>query len=382
MSEYQTESVHLTSTHRPFDTRVFQKECKTLAKEGFKVTLVVPHTGDEVRDHVQIRAIPKPATGKERLKKTTRHVYKAALRENPNAIFHFHDSELLPHMLLLKLRGRRIIYDAHEDTPRQIKYQHWIPDSLKGVVTLLMRILETLGGWFFDRVIVAEPVIAENFKKNNTTLLHNYPIRAEFEPCHAIPYDARPLHVGFAGGISEVRGIKEVVKAMGMLDSIPEARLIMAGAFYPASLKTEIEEYLGWQRVDFKGWVNRTQIQQLLGNARVGVITRHPIERHMTAMPTKLFEYMAAGLPVVASDLPTIRPILEEHRCGLLVDPLDPEEISRALSYLLENPVEAKEMGQRGYEAIRDHFSWDLEKEKLLALYRALSQKSNVKSLE
>lgn len=372
MSAYPAESIHLTSTHRPFDTRVFQKECKTLAREGIQVTLVVPHSEDEVRDHVQIRAIPKPASGKERLKKTTRDVYKAALKENKKAIFHFHDSELLPYMLMLKLRGRRVIYDAHEDTPRQIKYQQWIPDSLKGMVTLTMRVLESLGGRMFDRVIVAEPIIAENFKKDNTTLLHNYPIQGEFEPCHAIPYESRPLHVGFAGGISEVRGIKEIVKAMALMDSVPDARLMMAGAFYPAALKTEIETYLGWQRVEFKGWVNRSQIQQIMGNVRVGVITRHPIERHMTAMPTKLFEYMAAGLPVVASDLPTIRPILETHRCGLLVDPLDPEEIARALSYLLQNPVEAKAMGERGLQAIRDHFSWDLEKEKLLALYRQL----------
>ena len=372
MSVYPTESVHLTSTHRPFDTRVFQKECKTLAREGIRVTLVVPHTEDEICDNVHIRAIPKPATGKERLKKTTGDVYKAALRENKQAIFHFHDSELLPHMLLLKLRGRRVIYDAHEDTPRQIKYQHWIPDSLKGPVTLFMRVLESLAGRLFDRVIVAEPIIAENFKKDNTTLLHNYPILAEFEPCHAVPYASRPMHIGFAGGISEVRGVKEVVKAMGLLDSVPEARLMMAGAFYPDALKTEVEQYPGWKRVEFKGWVSRSEIQHLLGHARIGVITRHPIERHLTAMPTKLFEYMAAGLPVVASDLPTIRPIVETHRCGLLVDPLDPKDIADALSYLLKHPEEAQEMGQRGYQAVRDHYSWDVEQGKLLDLYRTL----------
>lgn len=382
MSQFPTESVHLTSTHRPFDTRVFQKECKTLAREGIRVTLVVPHTEDEVREGVHIRAIPKPATGKERLKKTIRHVYKAALKENKQAVFHFHDSELLPHMLMLKLRGRHVIYDAHEDTPRQIKYQHWIPDMLKGPVTLFMRTLESLAGRLFDRIIVAEPIIAENFKKENTTLLHNYPILAEFEPCHAIPYETRPMHIGFAGGISEVRGIKEVVQAMGMMQSVPDARLVMAGAFYPDTLRTEVEQYTGWTKVDFKGWVSRSEIQHILGNARVGVITRHPIDRHLTAMPTKLFEYMAAGLPVVASDLPTIRPIVEAHRCGLLVDPLDPEEIARALSYLLEHPAEAQEMGQRGYEAVRDHYSWDVEQKKLLDLYRDLGTGYKVQSTE
>ena len=373
MSEFPAESIHLTSTHRPFDTRVFQKECKTLSREGIAVTLVVPHPQDEVHENIQIRAIPAPATGKERLKKTTGDVYRAALKENPNAIFHFHDSELLPHMILLKLRGRRIIYDAHEDTPRQIKYQHWIPDWLKAPVTLFMRTLEGIGGRLFDQIIVAEPVIAENFTKKNTTLLHNYPILAEFAPCHEIPYTSRPMHIGFAGGISEVRGVREVVRAMNLLDRVPDARLMMAGAFYPNTLKEEVEQYPGWRRVEFKGWVSREKVQQILGHSRVGVITRHPIERHLTAMPTKLFEYMAAGLPVVASDLPTIRPIVETHRCGLLVDPLDPKDIARALSYLLENPEEAEQMGRRGYEAVRDHFSWDVEQEKLLEVYRSLA---------
>ena len=147
------ESIHLTSTHRPFDTRVFQKECRSLAKAGYKVTLVVPHTEDVVVDGVQIRAVPLPANGRERLKKTTRHVYKAALKENPKAIFHFHDGELLPFMMLLKMRGRRVIYDAHEDSPRQMLYQHWIPRILRRPIGLFMWMLEWIAGRMLDHVI-------------------------------------------------------------------------------------------------------------------------------------------------------------------------------------------------------------------------------------
>ena len=372
MSSYPTESVHLTSTHRPFDTRVFQKECQTLARAGIRVTLIVPHNEDEIHRGVQIRAVPAPANGRERLKKTTSLVYRAALKESPDAVFHFHDSELIPHMLRLKMRGRKVLYDAHEDTPRQVMYQHWIPDILKKPVSIGMKGLETIAGKAFDHIIAAEPIIADNFPAKKTTTLYNYPILEEFEACRAVPYTSRPLHIGFAGGISEVRGIKEVVSAMGKMTSIPEARLQMAGAFYPAALKAEVEQLEGWNRVDFKGWVNREELQQLLGNVRVGVITRHPIERHLTAMPTKLFEYMAAGLPVVVSDLPTIRPIIEAHLCGLLVDPLDDIDIARALTYLLEHPQEAEQMGRRGYEAVLNQFSWNVESDKLLSIYRNL----------
>ena len=373
MATLPAECVHLTSTHPPFDTRVFQKECKTLADEGMKVTLIVPHSESLFQDGVRIRAVPKPQNGRERLTTTTNLVYKAALEENPAAIFHFHDSELIPHMLLLKLRGRRVLYDAHEDTPRQVQYQHWIPNRIKGPVANGMRALEFLGDRLFDHIIAAEPIIADNFRKERTLVLHNYPVLAEFSGHHSTTaYTTRPMRLAFVGGISAVRGVKELVSAMGIVSSTLDARLTMGGSFYPSTLRQEVEQLQGWQQVDFKGWLSRQEVQKVYGNARIGIITRHPIERHLSAMPTKLFEYMAAGLPVVASNLPTIRPIIERHRCGLLVNPLDPTEIAHAIKYLLEHPQEAEQMGRRGLEAVRTRYSWEAEKEKLIRLYQSM----------
>lgn len=364
------ESIHLTSTHRPFDTRVFQKECRSLAKAGYRVTLVVPHTQDEVVDGVQIRAVPRPANGRERLKRTTRLVYKAALQENRDAIFHFHDGELLPFMLLLKLRGRRVIYDAHEDSPRQMLYQHWIPRLLRRPIGLFMWMLEWIAGRMLDHVIAAEPIIADYFPPKKVSLVRNYPMLEEFSACQNVPYASRPPHIGFAGGISAVRGITELVDALGRVDA--STRLQLAGTFYPTTLQTSVEQMSGWARVDFKGWIDRTGLINLLSGVRVGVITRHPIDRHLSAFPTKLFEYMAAGLPVVVSDLPTIRPIVERHACGLLVDPLKPEDVAAGLQTLLNDPELAEQMGQRGYKAITEHYNWDNEVKTLLAVYQRI----------
>ena len=242
------ESVHLTSTHRPFDTRVFQKECKSLLAAGYQVTLVVPHTEDAMVDGIQIRAVPVPENGRDRMRKTTRHVYKAALKENPKAVFHFHDAELLPFMLLLKLRGRCVIYDAHEDTPRQMLYQHWIPRWLRRPVGVFSWILEFFAGLVLDHVVAAEPVIARYFPARKTTVVRNYPMLHEFEQCAARPYASRPMHVGFAGGISAVRGIKEMVKAMELVDPAHKAQLMLAGSFYPSDLKSQVEKMAGWEK--------------------------------------------------------------------------------------------------------------------------------------
>ena len=210
----KAESIHLASTHPPFDTRIFHKECKTLANAGYRVTLIVPHDGDEVVDEVHIRSVPKPKDGKERLSKTLGHIYRAALAESKEAIFHVHDAELIFHTFLLKMRGRTVVYDVHEDTPRQVMHQHWIPWLLRRPVSFVMRLAEWLGGRWFDGLIAAVPEIAKNFPKGRAQVVFNFPIADELSLAEPIPYAARPLRVAYVGSISTARGVWEMVAAI------------------------------------------------------------------------------------------------------------------------------------------------------------------------
>lgn len=372
MTERVRESIHLTTTHRPFDTRVFQKECRSLANAGYKVTLIVPHTHNEVRNHVQIHAVPLPKTGKERLKKTTRLVYRIALNQDPNAVFHFHDAELLPFMILLKLKGRTVIYDAHEDTPQQVKYQHWIPRWLRPPISLMMHSLESVGNVIFDRLIAAEPVVAKRFNADKTATIHNYPLLDEFSHPQTLPYDQRPLDVAYVGGISAVRGIREMVDAIEILQNRQPARLQLAGAFFPASLIDEVKLLPGWEAVDYTGWVSRQDIAGTLSSVRAGLVILYPTQKYLDSYPTKLFEYMAAGLPVIASDFPQFRDLVEDIGCVLFVDPKDTHALAEAIQWVFDHPEEAEAMGQRGRQAVQDRFNWSAEGERLVELYRGL----------
>ena len=163
--------VHLTTTHRATDPRIFQKECRSLARAGYEVVYVVPHDRDEVVDGVQIRAVPPPASGKERLIRTTQAVYRRALDEGPDAVYHLHDAELLGIGLVLKARGRTVVYDAHEDTPKQVRYQHWIPAWLRPAVALGFWAVERLAGRVFDGIITAEPLNARRCEELGVPLL-------------------------------------------------------------------------------------------------------------------------------------------------------------------------------------------------------------------
>jgi len=106
-----------------------------------------------------------------------------------------------------------------------------------------------------------------------------------------------------------------------------------------------------------------------MGQSRCGLVVMHDTPSHREALPVKLFEYMSAGLPVIASSIPKWQSIVEEHRCGLVVDPLDIDEIAAAIEWIFEHPEEAEAMGERGREAVEDQFQWSSQGEKLISFY-------------
>jgi glycosyltransferase involved in cell wall biosynthesis len=363
---------HLTSVHRPFDSRIFHKECKSIAHAGNEAVLIVPHDRDEVRDGVRVRAITKPESRGERMVKTTWRVFQAALDEDAD-IYHFHDPELIPVGLLLKLRRKRVVYDVHEHLPKQILGKHWIRPWLRVWVARAANVGEIFGAHMFDGVIVANPATAIRFPKEKTVVVQNFPISGEFGCCRFLPYHERSVGAVYVGGLTEIRGIKEIVLAMSMMPESLGARLVLAGAFDPPELENEMKNLMGWERVDFLGWQSRDGVARVLGQARVGLAVLHPQPNYLENYPTKLFEYMSVGIPVVASDLPLCREIVQGSGCGILIDPMNPEAVAEAILWLLQHEKEAEAMGLRGQEAVRSRFSWNNEKEKLLNLYRIIS---------
>src|SRR5690606_22488290 len=186
-------------------------------------------------------------------------------------------------------------------------------------------------------------------------------------------YRSRENAFVYVGGIEEVRGAREMVHAMGLLNDVVPARLDLAGRYTPHELERQLQRDRGWPHVRYHGWAARPLVAKLLGQARAGLVVLQPTENYADGYPVKMFEYMAAGLPVIASDFPLWRRIVEDAGCGLLVDPRDPKVIAAAMRWILEHPVEACEMGQRGLQAVNRVYNWRRESEKLIALYEHLA---------
>ncbi len=353
--------------HKPQDTRIFHKEARSLQQAGHEVVLIIPHQHDFTADGIQVIAVPLPVKGWEQLVKCPWKIFLKAKQQPIDSIFHLHDSELLAVGLLLRMIGRKVIYDAHEDTPLQISYQHWIPGLLKKPYAWFYRFLEWLAGRFFNGIIVAEPVIAKYFPAHKVILIRNFPIAGSFT--RNVPYQQRDNSIVYVGLLSRPRGVVEMFEGYRLAAEKVDIHFVAGGKFAPASLEKEL---LPKYKINYRSWLPYDDMINALYASKIGIIVPHPIERYKTNYPVKLFEYMAAGLPVIASREGESATFVREADTGILVDPLNPAAIADAIVMLLNDPAGASAMGGRGRQLILEKYSWEKESVKLLNLYNSL----------
>lgn len=369
----QIKIAHITNVHPREDTRIRIREAGSISTVlGEPVALLVQDgKGDCLEEDGIIRIIDTGPKPRGRLARMTLGVFRmlCAIRSLRPRLVHFHDPELIPLGLILKCFGHRVVYDVHEDLPRQVLIKYWLPGFARRPVSWIVSGVEWLAARIFDAIVPATPKIAERFPPRKTTAVQNFPILNELVNVETVPYGKRPAIFAYIGGLTQERGACEMINS---LNHIENARLFFAGGFQPDTLRTEVEALPGWQRVEFAGWASRKQVAEILGNARAGLVVLHPTRRYLDAWPTKMFEYMSVGLPVIVSDFPLWRGIVEDAGCGLLVDPLDPQAIADAMQWILDHPEEAEAMGQRGRAAVEKHYNWDTEAEKLIVLYNKL----------
>lgn len=364
----------LTSAHPAFDVRIFHKECKSLARAGYEVVLIAPGKEDGIHDEVLLKALPAWKSRADRFTRGSIAVYRRAVEEGAD-VYHFHDPELIPIALLLRLRGKKVIYDIHEDLPRTISYKPYIPKSLASMVSRVVESIEAWASGRFSALVAATPGIEARFRTVNdkVAVLNNFPRMEEIASASSAPHknrDATLVYVGMR--ITRARGAEEMVRAMGLLPEKLGARLRLIGNWDSLELPESLSDIPGWGRVIFAGPLGRAAVARELQMAYAGLVILHPEPNYVNSQPVKLFEYMCAGIPVIASDFPVCREIVAHSRCGLLVNPLDPEEIADAIEFLLANPEEAEEMGRRGFQAIRDRYNWTNEEKTLLRFYADL----------
>jgi glycosyltransferase involved in cell wall biosynthesis len=366
--------LHIATLHPRHDSRILTKECVSLARAGHDVGLLVGDgAGNEQFGDVRILDMGLPpgklASRVVPMWRAMRHV----LREAPDVV-HFHDPMFLPFAIMLAIMRVRVIYDVHEDYPRQVlTWRFGWP--IRYMASVVYGLLEWLGGFAFSKIVAVTPTIADRFPPTKTILVRNFPLLDELHAPDPTPMAERPEEFTYVGSITEERNIFGMIEAVARVPG-RRARLRLAGDFSSAEIKGQAQEMPEWASVTFEGWVSRAQVAAILADGRAGLVVLKPVPHEMVTLPIKLFEYMAAGMPVIASDFPLWRAIVEEAQCGVLVDPTRVDDLVRAMQSILEDPAEAQAMGARGRRAVVDKYNWDFEAVKLIDCYRTIAPAS------
>ncbi len=361
----------ISSVHRWNDTRIFVKQACSLAASGYDVVLAA--VGDQGKrfEASGVRVCPLVRRRRALRWISWLSILRIALKERVDVV-HAHDPELFPLAILLRLTGCKAICDVHENVSEQILYKEWLSRPVRRPLSRLLRLAQRRLPSLCDAVILAEDSYAAAFPSTaNVSIVRNFPM---LPPRCKEDYSTDRMRLIYVGDVRGVRGIREYVAITGAIASQGiGVELRVVGSFAdPAEerdVRAEVRQAGLTDRVIFMGRRPPEEIPDLLLQGDVGLALLHPIGNYRESYPTKMFEYMAAGLPVVASQFPLWERVLVGNDCGRVVDPLDVRQASDALLEYWHSPELRERQGRNGRAAVIRQFNWSVEAAQLQRVY-------------
>ncbi len=361
---------HVTSVHRTEDTRIFFKECCSLAKNHNDEVYLVQQGGSYDKNGVHIRGYGKQAKSRlARFFKSAKSAYQNACEINAD-IYHLHDPELLPYARKLKKKGKAVIFDSHEFNTEDIKQKEYLPKIIGRIISAIYGRYEAHVVRKIDGVISVSPDVCDYFSSinHNTVMITNYPILTEY-----VKPDYKSRRLGFFGGIKDEWSQQDIISVLGCFEDVK----YRIGGFVSDTYLEKLKALPGWKNTEYLGKIPGESVPQELQKCSVGLALCKP-NRNSGGMKgtlgnTKIFEEMMAGLPVICTGF-ELWSFVEEYQCGITVDPSNQIEIKGAIMKLVNNPHLCEEMGLRARKAVEEEFNWGVEEKKLFSFYTKIKE--------
>ena len=363
----------ITTSHEWDDTRIFWLEACNLRKFGIEVTVLAINCDSDCseKNGVQVVALGRNRgrLGRFLLNPAEAVRYCKHYASNYD-VLHVHDPEMLPWIRRLKrVTNRPVVYDMHEFLPDVVSVRSWIPLCLRRRAAAIADAVEhrTIGN--ASGVVVVNEIgenRASELGVEEISVFMGVPSRVEAED--SALYDSARTGVVYVGGIAKTRGADTIAEVAPKIFASYGCRVVLAGPLQDEMARTVV----GLETIAYRGLLTRPEVRLALNEAAIGWLPLHHTPNHEKAWALKLGEYMAAGLPVVASDLEYCASIVNRYDCGIVVRADDVDAHLNALSYLLDNPDEAKRLGTNGKRAILEELNAEAYALRLRDLYERL----------
>lgn len=366
----------LSAAHPADDMRVVRKEGAALAAAGWRVRHLCPG-GAATPARVgptEIETVP----GKRRRARWG-GLYRRAVALRP-AVIHASEPDSWAVALLAGRRcGARVVLDVHEHYPSRLDGR--LPAALRPVARAALRLALGAMGRMADAVVLAKDGLAQDYPGARPVAVRNHAL----VPPGLVPrrHGPGPLTLVHLGAIGRARGWPQLLAAMALLPE--ETRLLVLGRFTDGSedaLRAEAARLGLAGRIELAGWLPaEAALARAAAEGDVNLILFQPgDENHRLALPHKLFDGMAAGLPVVAPRFAAgVAGIVEATGCGVLAEVTDPAAIAGAVRALAD-PAKRAAMGAAGRAAAEGEWGWPAEAARLVALYRELAPAADAPS--
>ncbi len=360
---------HISTVHSLYDDRIFYKECVSLAKAGFEVNLAIAHSKKTSLSGVQILPLKKHKNRLKRFIFGSWNAFWVALKSGAK-ICHFHDPELMFTGILLRIFGRKVIYDVHEDLPKQVLYKPWINSpTVRKITSKLIYIAEQFSCLFFNGIVTVTDDIFRKYKPKKTIIIRNLPLLSMGKNIKKkIVRPAEKTIFIYAGGLSPVRGIKEVITAFEAVKKQSELWLLgdwESIEYKNACLNSSNESY-----IKYLGYKKMEEVYEYIAVADVGIAMLYPIKNFVTSLPVKAFEYMRFAKPILMSDFEYWKEIFAG--AAIFSDPKNTAQIAEKLNDLAGNKQEREKLGKQGLQKIESELSWEKEAEILIDFYKKM----------
>jgi glycosyltransferase involved in cell wall biosynthesis len=364
---------HLTSVHPAKDIRIYYKQCISLHKAGYDVALIAPHAQITESGTIPIIPIKLPGNRFFKMMWVTFAMYFKALRQSAK-LYHFHDPELMFCGVLLRLSGKKVVFDIHENVRLSIVSKTYLPKYLKSPLAYVYYGIERFCLLFFNHLVLAEESYQKYYPKQKSTIVLNMPIRTDVLE---VEKAKNPIRIVYTGVVHPVRGLWEMLQLVKELNAKEYlVQFDLVGEIRPATEIGKVAHFIKKHNlhdvVNVHGKVDYSKVSGFLGKAHIGLSLLHPIPNYQESLPTKIFEYMQHGLAVITNDFPLYKKYVEAENTGVCVNISNGSMIQEKVEYLINNESVREEMAKNGIFATQHRHNWTNEEKKLLQLYASL----------